>query len=185
MSVKMAKMVQFLNMSPIESAKPELLEIRIYPDPYLKVKCRPVIEITKEIKALIQNMFLTMYQANGAGLSANQVGHDVRIFVMDTSASGARRRVFINPEIIKQNEPEPWKEGCLSFPDIFATVKRHTKIKVRALDEEGQTFEMELESIDAICFQHELNHLDGETFYDHLSPLKKNMLRKKIANLKK
>lgn len=172
-------------MSQIELPKPELLRIRIYPDEDLKTPCDLVEEITPAIKQLVQNMFLTMYKAGGVGLSANQVGEFVRIFVMDTSASGARRRVFINPEIIKQNETERWKEGCLSFPDIFAFVKRSTKIRVRALDETGVQFEMDLEHIDAICFQHELDHLSGITFYDHLSQLQKNLIKKKIAKLKK
>lgn len=172
-------------MSQIELPEPKLLEIRTYPHPDLKIICWPVMEVNQEIKTLIQNMFLTMYNKNGVGLSANQVGESVRVFVMDTSASGARRRVFINPEIINRNEETRWKEGCLSFPDVFAFVTRSTKIRIRALNEAGEPFEMELEDIDAVCAQHELDHCDGITFYDHLSPLQKNMIRKKIAKIKK
>lgn len=172
-------------MSQIELPTPELLDIRIYPHADLKLFCNPVIEVNQEIKTLIQNMFLTMYNRGGVGLSANQVGKDVRVFVMDTSASGARRRVFINPEIISRNEPDRWKEGCLSFPDVFAFVKRSTKVRIRALNELGESFEMDLEDIDAVCAQHELDHLQGITFYDHLSSLQKNMIRKKIAKMKK
>ncbi len=172
-------------MSVIELPKPEILKIRVFPDTELKKPCVPVEEVDARIKTLVQNLFITMYHSGGVGLSANQVGHFDRVFVMDTSASGARRRVFINPEILSKNEPERWKEGCLSFPGVFAFVKRSTKVKVRALDEEGIPFELDLEHIDAICFQHELDHLNGITFYDHLSPVQKNLIKKKIANLPK
>ncbi len=167
----------------IDPAK--LLEVRVYPDPFLKTVCEYVPEVTEEIKTLIQNMFITMYVRNGVGLSANQVGVAKRVFVMDTSNSGDKRQAFINPEIIEQDNIERWKEGCLSFPEVFAFVRRATKIKVRAMNEEGNTFEVDLQGLDAICFQHELDHLDGITFYDHLSPLQKNMIRKKMQNLKR
>ncbi len=167
----------------VEPAK--LLEIRTYPDPILKSICEYVTEFSEEIKTLVQNMFVTMYAKNGVGLSAIQVGIPKRIFVMDSSNSGARRRVFINPRILEMSEPTRWKEGCLSFPDVFAFVKRSGKIRVRAEDETGNTFELDLEGLEAVCFQHELDHLDGITFYDHLSPLQKNMIRKKMSNLKK
>jgi peptide deformylase len=168
----------------IELPKPQLLDLRVFPHPDLKVPCESVDDVS-QVKELVQNMFITMYHKGGVGLSANQVGEFHRIFVMDTSASGARRRVFINPEILSKNEPERWKEGCLSFPGIFAFVKRSTKVKVRALDEEGIPFELDLEHIDAICAQHEIDHLNGITFYDHLSPVQKNLIKKKIANLPK
>lgn len=173
-------------MSQIELPKPKLLDINHYPHPSLKIICEPVTEITDEIKALIQNMYITMYNREGVGLSANQVGENKRIFVMDTSKSGDRRRVFINPRIINHGpEIQRWKEGCLSFPNIFAFVKRMTRISVSALDEEGKSFELGLEGLDAICFQHELDHLNGITFYDHLSPVQKNLIRKKILSLQK
>ena len=171
-------------MSQIELPEPKLLDIRIYPHKDLSTVCETVTEVTPEIKALIQNMFLTMYKAGGVGLSANQVGVFHRVFVMDTSASGARRRVFINPEIVKAENLDRWKEGCLSFPEIFGFVKRAQKLRVKALDENGEPFQMDFESIDAICFQHELDHLNGITFYDHLSPVQKNLIKKKIKNLK-
>jgi peptide deformylase len=162
-----------------------ILEIRIYPDPILKQVCEPIVEVTQEIKTLVQDMFLTMYNKGGVGLSANQVGITKRVFVMDTSESGNRRRVFINPEIIWSKDEQRWREGCLSFPDVFSYVKRPAHVKVKALDEEGKVFELDLEGIDAVCFQHELDHLNGVTFYDHLTPLQKNMIRKKMANLPK
>ncbi len=173
---------------PHQASEPEsakLLEVKVYPNPVLKTVCEPVTEINQEIKTLVQNMFITMYHRNGVGLSANQVGITKRIFVMDTSNSGLKRYVFINPEIIEQKEIDRWKEGCLSFPGVFAYVKRPQKIRVRAQDENGNTFELDLQGLDAVCFQHELDHLNGITFYDHLSPLQKTMVSKKISKIKK
>jgi len=167
----------------IEPAR--LLGIRVYPDPILKQVCEPVTEVTDEIRTLIQNMFLTMYENGGVGLAANQVGVTKRIFVMDTSNSGAKRQAFINPEIIESSDIERYKEGCLSFPGIFAYVKRPTKIKIRALNENGEVFELYLQGLDAVCAQHEIGHTIGETFYDQLSPLQKNLIKKKISKLKK
>lgn len=164
----------------------ELFEVRTYPDPVLKVPCEYVTEVTDEIRTLIQNMFITMYHNNGVGLSANQVGVTKRIFVMDTSDSGKRRQAFINPEIIELGaDIERYKEGCLSFPDIHAFVKRSTRIKIRALNEKGEVFELDLQGIDAVCCQHEMDHICGVTFFDHLSSVQKNLIKKKISKLKK
>ena len=161
------------------------LEVRIYPDPILKTVCKPVDIVTDDISALIKDMFVTMYSMNGVGLSANQVGVDKRIFVMDTSASGQKRRAFINPEILQSSDIERCKEGCLSFPGVSAYVKRPNFIKIKAMNEEGNTFELDLQGVDAICFQHELDHLNGITFYDHLSQLQKNLIKKKMFQIKK
>jgi peptide deformylase len=171
--------------SAIDIDPVQILDIKLYPNPILKQKCAPVIEITKEIKTLVQNMFATLYHKNGVGLSANQVGYTHRIFVMDTSESGQKRQAFINPEIIESSDIDRWKEGCLSFPDVFAYVKRPTKIKIKALDENGESFELDMQGVDAICAQHEMDHLDGIIFFDHLSDLQKHMIRKKIKNLGK
>jgi peptide deformylase len=172
-----------MSLPEIQPAK--LLEIRLYPDPVLKTVCETVTEVTEEIKTLIQNMFITMYHSDGVGLSANQVGISKRIFVMDTSTSGDRRHSFINPEIIQHSDIERYREGCLSFPNIFAYVKRHTKIRIRALNEVGEVFELDLQGIDAVCFQHELDHLSGIVFTDHLSQVQKNLIKKKLSNLNK
>lgn len=172
-------------MAEINIDPPKLLEIRNFPDPVLKKICDPVVDITQEIKTLIQNMFITMYYRKGVGLSANQVGVTKRIFVMDTSNSGSGRRVFINPVILSSDNNSKWKEGCLSFPGVFANVKRPANIRIQASDEEGKLFELELTGIDAICFQHELDHLNGITFYDHLSELQKNMIKKKMSKIPK
>lgn len=165
---------------------PKILEIRRYPDPILNQACIEVKEFTQEIKTLVQNMFLTMYDENGIGLAANQVGETKSMFIMDTSNSGQKRRVFVNPEIKEcRGEPERWKEGCLSFPDIFSFVPRHTDITVKAQNENGEEFLLDLQGLDAICFQHEYDHLLGITFYDRLSPLQKKMIKKKILKLTK
>ena len=170
---------------PAEIEPAKILDIKIYPDPFLKQVCEHVDEVTNEIKILIQNMFITMYNRNGVGLAADQVGVAKRIFVMDTSMSGQKRHTFINPEIIESSEIQRWREGCLSFPEVFSYVKRPNKIKVRSLDIDGKLVELELQGIEAVCFQHELDHLNGINFYDHLSQLQKNMIRKKMRNLKK
>ena len=173
-------------MNELEPAK--ILDIRTYPDPILSQCCLYVSnepEEVKEVKTLIQNMFLTMYHNGGVGLSANQVGVTKRVFVMDTSNSGQKRRAFVNPQILEAKEEARYKEGCLSFPNVFAFVKRAAKITVRAWDEEGTEFQLDLTGIDAICFQHELDHLNGITFYDHLSAVQKNLIKKRIAKLKK
>ena len=161
-----------------------LLEVLKYPHPFLSKICVTVSEVNDDIRLLIKNMFVTMYSSNGVGLSANQVGSIHRVFVMDTSESGSRRRAFVNPCILSQSQEVRWKEGCLSFPGVFAFVKRFEKIKVAGLDENGELYTIELEGLDAICFQHELDHLSGITFYDHLSQLQKNMIRKKMSKIK-
>ena len=173
-------------MSVTEIKPAKLLDIRTYPDPILKVKCELVTEVNEEIKTLVQNMFVTMYKSEGVGLSANQVGITKRIFVMDTSNSGRKRYAFINPEIVEvSDEIERYKEGCLSFPNIFAFVKRPKKIRIKALNEKGEVFELDLQGVDAICAQHEIDHLDGKVFTDYLSPVQKNLIKKRILQLKK
>jgi peptide deformylase len=125
-----------------------------------------------------------MYERNGIGLSANQVGVRKRIFVMDTSNSGSRRNVFINPVITDFKNEDRFREGCLSFPDIFAFVKRPTEITISALNENGEETIMHLSGIEAICFQHELDHLNGIQFIDHLSPVQLNLIKKRLKKLK-
>lgn len=170
-------------MKEVEPLK--ILPILRYPNKILSQKCEHVDEVNEDIQALIRNMFTTMYADNGIGLAANQVGVLKRIFIMDTSNSGQRRYVFVNPEIISSSDIDRYKEGCLSFPGVFAFVKRPTKITVRALDENGVSFEKDLQGIEAVCFQHELDHLSGITFYDHLSPLQKKMINKKMSKMSK
>ena len=163
-----------------------ILDIRTYPDPILSAYCPYVSnepDEVKEVKTLIQNMFLTMYHHGGVGLSANQVGELKRVFVMDTSNSGQKRRAFVNPQILESKDEERYKEGCLSFPNVFAFVKRAAKITVRAWDEEGKEFQLDLTGIDAVCAQHEIDHLNGIQFIDHLSPVQLNLIKKRLKNI--
>jgi peptide deformylase len=168
-----------------EIAPPKLYEILTYPNPILKQISEPVLEVNQEIKDLIQNMYITMYKNEGVGLSAIQVGIPRRVFVMDTTNSGKGRRAFINPEIVKSEGEHRWREGCLSFPGVFAYVKRAEKISIKAMNEAGEVFILDLQGVDAVCSQHELDHLNGITFYDHLSPVQKNLIKKRISYLKK
>ena len=164
----------------------EAFPVLIYPNSILKEVSEPVNLVDDKIRSLIHNLFITMYSEGGVGLAAIQCGIKKRIFVMDVSNSGKQRRVFINPVIeASKDDTERCKEGCLSFPDIFAFVKRSSEVSISALNEKGELFKEKLTGIEAICFQHELDHLDGITFYDHLSPLQKNMLKKKILKMQK
>ena len=159
-----------------------MLEICVYPNPILKVKCEPIIDFGPHLSQLVNHMSITMTNGRGIGLAANQVGITKRIFVMNV---GDSIKEYINPEIIEGKGESKFKEGCLSFPGVFAFVKRYETIKIKAKDMMGNDFEEELTGIEAICFQHELDHLDGITFYDHLSSLQKNLLQKKMAQMKK
>lgn len=161
-----------------------ILKILKYPNTLLATVTEPVTEFNDRLLDQIRDMFVTMYTENGIGLAANQVGIMRRFFVMDTSNSGDKRQVYINPTIIEHNDPEPYKEGCLSFPGVTADTSRSTKIKIRAQDETGNVFERDLEGLDAICFSHELDHLWGITFVDSLSPLKKQMIVRKVSKRK-
>ena len=131
-------------------------------------------------------MILLMRTENGVGLSAIQVGYPFRIFIMDTSSMNGKvvGKIFVNPEIVEAaTEILPYNEGCLSFPGLFAVVKRPAWVKVKARDDNFEEFELTLDGIDAVCFQHELDHLNGITFYDHLSQVKKEWLKKKMKKL--
>ena len=172
-------------MQEFKEAIAKIFPVLTYPNPILHEHSWPVDKVDDEIVNLIHNLFITMYSEGGVGLSAVQCGVLKRVFVMDTSNNGERRKAFVNPIILSYKDIERYQEGCLSFPGIFAYVKRPSVITVSALNEKGEEVIMELSGIEAICFQHELDHLNGVTFYDHLSPLKKNMLKKKINQLKK
>jgi len=162
------------------------MKVLHYPDKTLKMISNPVSRITNVDEATIVEMFEVMKRQNGIGLSAIQIGYPFRIFIMDTSSMGGKmeRRVFFNPEIVEAStEIVPFNEGCLSFPGLFAIVKRPSWVKVKARDDKFEEFELTLDGIDAVCFQHELDHLNGITFYDHLSPVKKDWIKKKMKKL--
>lgn len=158
-----------------------LLQILEFPDPRLRTIAKPVAEVTDQHRALIKDMFETMYQAPGIGLAATQVNVHERILVIDVSEDKSEPRVFINPEVeVLDPELGEYDEGCLSVPGFYDTVCRPQRIKVRALNEQGEAYEEELGGLLAICLQHEIDHLDGKLFVDYLSPLKRNRIRRKL-----
>lgn len=162
-----------------------ILKILEFPDPRLRTKAAPVTAVDDRIKQLVDDMFETMYAAPGIGLAATQVDVHKQVIVMDLSEDKTEPRVFINPEILEEHDIGTMQEGCLSVPDIFADVKRAHKLKVRALDRNGDSFELEADELLAVCIQHEMDHLQGKLFVDYLSPLKREMVKKKLAKAKR
>ena len=161
------------------------LEILHYPDKRLRTVAEPVDVVDDSIRKLVDDMFETMYEAPGIGLAATQVNVHKRVIVMDLSPEKDEPRVFINPEIIETDGVEQTEEGCLSVPDIYETVERAERIKVRALDRDGKTFELEADGLLAVCIQHEMDHLMGQLFVDYLSPLKQQRVRKKLQKARR
>lgn len=157
-----------------------LLTILEFPDERLRKRALPVVEVDDECRRLVDDMLETMYAAPGIGLAATQVNIQKRIIVIDTSEEKNDPLVLINPELISKEGRGEMEEGCLSVPTIFEKVARAEKIKVRALDRDGQSFEMDVEGLLAVCIQHELDHLEGKLFVDYLSPLKRQLVRKKL-----
>ena len=157
------------------------LPIIEFPDPRLRTVARPVKEVDTRLRQLIDDMFETMYAAPGIGLAATQVDVHERLLVLDVSEDKSYLMVFINPEILESEGSQVYQEGCLSVPGIYADVKRAEKIRVRALDRDGQAFEIEADGLLAVCIQHEMDHLAGKVFVDYLSPLKRELVRKKLA----
>jgi peptide deformylase len=151
-----------------------------YPDPRLRTRARPVAVVDDGIRRLVDDMAETMYAAPGIGLAATQVDVHQRVIVIDISQEKSDLRVFINPEILDQEGDTVGEEGCLSVPGVFDTVKRAQRIRVRALNRQGEPFELETDGLLAICIQHEIDHLDGKVFVDYLSPLKQQRIGKKL-----
>lgn len=163
-----------------------ILTVLEYPDPSLRIKTKPVAQVDAETQQQLRDMVETMYADHGGGLAANQVGINKRMFVMDSSENHDSPLYFVNPEIIETSGELLEEEGCLSFPGVSALVKRFNKVKVRALDLNGQLFEVEYEgNYNARCVQHETDHLNGVVFIDHLSTLKRSILEKKLKKLQK
>lgn len=156
------------------------LTILEFPDPRLRRVAKPVDEVTETERQLATDMLETMYESRGIGLAATQVNQGVRVVVMDLSEDRSEARIFINPEIISREGSQKCEEGCLSVPGVYAEVKRAERVRVRALDGEGQPFELEAEGLLAVCIQHEIDHLDGKVFVDYLSPLKRRMVEKRL-----
>ena len=161
------------------------LSILEFPDPRLRTLAKPVAQVDASLRQLVDDMFETMYAAPGIGLAATQVNIHQRLLVLDVSEDHSRPMVFINPEVLLAEGHQVYQEGCLSVPGIFADVKRAERISVRALDRDGQPFELEAEGLLAVCIQHEMDHLAGKVFVDYLSPLKRELVRKKLAKQRK
>lgn len=151
-----------------------------YPDLRLRQVARPVTAVNAEIRQLVDDMAETMYAAPGIGLAAVQVNVALRVVVIDLSESHTALQVLINPEIFEHDGKQVYEEGCLSVPGIFDEVERAQHIRVRALDRDGQPFEIEAVGLLATCIQHEIDHLDGKVFVDYLSRLKQTRIRKKL-----
>lgn len=162
-----------------------LLNILQFPDPRLKRKAALVDTFDQEIFKLVNDMFETLYEAQGIGLAAIQVNVAKRVMVIDISETHNQPLCLINPEILNRNDTVDYDEGCLSFPGVYAKVKRSKEIEVRFFDAMGKIHQISVNGLLAICIQHELDHLDGITFYDHLSPLKQTMLRNKLDKLRR
>ena len=159
-----------------------LLPILQYPDSRLHTVAKPVAQVDARVRQLVDDMLETMYEAKGVGLAATQVNVHERVVVIDTSEERNEPLVLINPEIIwASDEMIVWEEGCLSVPTIYDKVDRHARVKVRALNRDGQTYEFEGDELLAVCVQHELDHLLGKVFVEYLSPLKRNRIKTKLV----
>lgn len=158
----------------------------VYPDPILKQKAKPVGMVDDATRELIQDMADTMYAEDGVGLAAPQIGVLRRIIVIDTSPKqeGEKLRVFVNPELVTAEGRTKYTEGCLSIPGEAEEIERFSKVTVRALNEQGEMFELEAEGLLAIALQHEMDHLDGVLFVDRLSSLKRGLIRKRMLKYK-
>ena len=165
-----------------------LLPILEFPDPRLRTVAAPVDPsaiASPEFQQLLDDMFETMYAAPGIGLAASQVDVHQRFMVIDVSEEKDRPLVFIIPEITERTGEQVCQEGCLSVPGIFADVTRSDRITVKAIGRDGQPFELQVDDLLAVCVQHEMDHLLGKLFVDYLSPLKREMVRKKLAKAKR
>ena len=156
-----------------------ILNILKYPDKRLRTIAKPVVSVDETIKQQVKNMFETMYEAPGIGLAATQVNFHQRIIVIDISDQCNEPICLINPEIIEESGEIQCEEGCLSVPDYYEIVVRANDIKVKALNQNGESFELEASEMLSVCIQHEIDHLNGILFVDHLSKLKQKRLKKK------
>jgi peptide deformylase len=163
-----------------------VLEILEFPDSRLRTVAKPVKDVDDRVRQLIDDMFETMYDAPGIGLAASQINVHEQIVVIDVSDDRSQPLVFINPEItVIDQDTFEYDEGCLSVPGFYETVVRPQHIRVKALDRNGEPFEMEPEGLLAVCIQHENDHLLGKLFVDYISPLKRNRIRSKLEKLHK
>lgn len=160
------------------------LEILEFPDPRLRTVAKPVEKVDDELRKLIDDMFETMYAAPGIGLAATQVNVHQRLLVMDLSEEHNEPMVFINPQITPLTEElSPYEEGCLSVPGFYEKVPRPARVRINALDRDGNAFEVEADELLATCIQHEIDHLDGKLFVDYVSRLKRDRIKKKLEKI--
>ena len=162
-----------------------LLEILHHPDARLRKKAVPVQQVDERIAQLVDDMFETMYDAKGIGLAATQINVHERVVVIDLSEEKDEALCFINAEILSKEGKMEHEEGCLSVPEYYEKVERAERIRVRALNRQGEEFEMDADGLLAVCIQHELDHLDGKLFVDYLSSLKQQRVRKKLEKMKR
>lgn len=162
-----------------------ILPILEYPDKRLRTIAQPIEAVDTALLELIDDMFHTMYEAPGIGLAATQVNVHKQLLILDISEDRSQPMVFINPRITAKDGSQVYQEGCLSLPGIYADVKRYNQITVSALDRDGHEFSLEADGLLAVCIQHEMDHLAGKVFVDHLSPLKRALAEKKLAKQRK
>lgn len=157
------------------------LSVLQYPDPRLHTVAEPVQQITEDIRRLVADMTQTMYALDGIGLAATQVDVHLQIIVLDVSEKGNRLQVLINPTIVKMGGKAEYEEGCLSVPDVFENVRRAAWVHVRALDLNGKTIDVQAEGLKAMCIQHEMDHLQGMVFVEHLSPTNQRRILNSVS----
>ena len=162
-----------------------ILEVLRFPDERLRTIARDVVSFDSTVQQIIDDMFETMYAEEGIGLAATQVNIHQRIIVIDTSEDRTGQLVLINPEMLEQRGSTGIEEGCLSVPECRALVPRAEWVKIRALNPQGEQFELETDGLLAICIQHEMDHLVGKLFVDYLSPLKRQRIRQKMLKMDK
>ena len=162
-----------------------ILEVLRFPDERLRTIARDVVSFDSTVQQIIDDMFETMYAEEGIGLAATQVNIHQRIIVIDTSEDRTGQLVLINPEMLEQRGSTGIEEGCLSVPECRALVPRAEWIKIRAMNPQGEQFELETDGLLAICIQHEMDHLVGKLFVDYLSPLKRQRIRQKMLKMDK
>jgi len=161
------------------------LEILSFPDPRLRIEAKPVEDFNPALLKLISDMRETMYAEQGIGLAATQVNVHKQLLVLDVSESRTQFHVYINPQVLHSEGSETCEEGCLSVPGVYAEVSRAKTIRVKAQNPDGSFFEQNLDGLHAVCLQHEMDHLKGVLFVDYLSPLKRQMVRKKLEKQKR
>ena len=160
------------------------LEILEFPDPRLRTVAKPVETVDDALRKLIDDMIETMYEASGIGLAASQVNVHKRVLVIDVSETRDQPPVFINPEITPLTEDlAPYEEGCLSVPGFYEKVERPSRVRIRALDRNGEPFEIETDGLLATCIQHEIDHLNGKLFVGYVSRLKRARIKKKLQKV--